>query len=82
MKKLYLVTRTDEIDYDQFSALVVCARDEYYAREIDPCNYVIGDYAVGPNSWTTMLSSLDVTYLGVAEESLEYGIVLGSFNAG
>ncbi len=45
--KIYLVTRTDKVDWDEYAAWVVKARDKKEALEL--CNWSVGS-RVKPNA--------------------------------
>jgi hypothetical protein len=75
---LYLVERTDDLDYDEYDSVVVVANDEADARQIKqdwlPCD-----------SWhpkSVNPETLKIIYLGVAYSGLKRGIIHESFQAG
>lgn len=73
MKKLFLIERTDDWDYDEYDALVVCATDPESALGIKPSEH--DEY------WFRYPRT--VKYLGIAHKSIELNsVILGSFNAG
>lgn len=72
MNKLYLLTQTHVRGYDTFDSCVVCAPDREAARNTTPARY----------GWPTDLEHVVVIELGVANEALEPGLILASFNAG
>jgi len=76
--KLYLISQTVNDDYDTYDSFVVCASDEDDAKIIHKLE--AEDYYSSP--WVSKVSDIDVKYLGEADESIERGEILGSFNAG
>jgi len=92
---LYIVSRTDTVDYDEFDSVVVAAESEDDARSIHPSGYVIsGDFWMGfrqgdfyPVSaycygWVApgYIDTLKVKHIGSTDEPR--GVILASFNAG
>jgi len=86
LNKIYLVERTDGVDYDEYDAIVVVCASAKTAREIHP--HTDNGKMCEPKyscSWTRDTKSLKVTCIGVASKHtapFQNGIVLGSFNAG
>jgi hypothetical protein len=93
--RLWTVTRTDAIEYDQYSMFVVAAPTADLARRQSPSDYERWDSAqrcfvdnhdgeiVRYTSWTQDIDSLTVTEIGSAVEGTVSGTVLcASFNAG
>ena len=93
--KLYLVSRTDVVDYDQYDSMVVVAPSEEEARNFGPRGdivYVDGkwiDKATRKEEdtrffdWAEDPESLTVEMVGAARPDLEAGhVVCASFNAG
>lgn len=64
---LYLVERTDRIDYDEFDASVVAAENEVEAEK---------------ESKVSGYQNLTVTLLGKAVKGTGKGDILSSYNAG
>jgi hypothetical protein len=81
--RLYLVSRTDKIFYDEYDAFVVCAADNAEAMMTRPDNKT-WEEAKTENypCWVDDPMTLEVRYLGEADDTVELGIVLDSFNAG
>jgi len=89
---LYLIERTDTIDYDQYKSAVVAATSEDDARNIHPStksivpedtDSITTDTYYILESWIslTQVGTLKVTLLGKAI-SKERGVVVASFIAG
>mgnify|MGYP000867361904 CR=1 FL=1 len=84
---LYLITRNDDGDYDQYDSAVVAAPDEEAAKDLIERN---SDY------WTNSIwtreggaykeehTKLDITIelIGTAKADMPLGVVVASFNAG
>lgn len=85
--KLYLLSKPGKIGYDEFSSCVVCAKNEEEARKIHPNSSVFSKWnEENPESdtWVNYFKrdTLEVTYLGKADKSIEPGVILSDFNAG
>jgi len=92
--KLWLVSRTDRIGYDEYDAVVVAAETEDAARKTYPSGdlHIRWDEEKGTftstiyegrwfdHSWGKV-SDLTVEYLGTTDREIE-GVILASFNAG
>ena len=67
VKKLYLLERTDDVDYDEFDSAVICAfslGDAIAVQKIGSADHISG------------------RCIGVARATVKCGMVLGSFNTG
>jgi hypothetical protein len=73
---LYLVRRTDPVDYDEYDCFVVCCESADMARHTQPEKRYVSD------CWTRDPSTLEVQLLGIAAPATPRGIVCASFNAG
>lgn len=76
---LYLISQEHNTDYDTFDSAVVCAETEDEARLIRPDGYDPTD--TDYDCWAAP-AYVTVKYLGIADPSIEPGLVLASFNAG
>ena len=82
---LYILTTSEKLSlFDIFDSVLVCAVSAEEARKIDPRKAkrnpnCLGD--MGPHSWTNDPSSVTATLIGVAQDSVEPGVVISSFNA-
>lgn len=73
MANIYLVSRNDEVGYDQFDSFVVVANNHDEAKNMQPGNY----------GWSCSNRNLSVKLIGVANEEMKLGeIICASFNAG
>lgn len=87
MKKLllWLVQRTDDVDYDEYRGAVVVARTEDDARVIHPDGEGSAPetWKQGWSGWPVAPADLTVTLIGTAGPSLEAGtVVCSDFKAG
>lgn len=73
--KLYLISRTDRVDYDEHDSFVVAANNEESALGFSP--YGDNDYS----TWTKYKENLNIEYIGESNSSVEK-VILASFNAG
>lgn len=77
---LYLLTQTEwDWDYDTYDSCVVAAQSEDDARLIPPAGSAPHR---GSPSWPTHPDRLAIQLIGVADPTVESGVVLASFNAG
>jgi len=81
---LYLISRTDAIDYDEYDSAVVAAPDEATARDMHPRDGAPVDWATGSryafDTWCRSQDCVTVKLIGTA--SVEQGVILASYNAG
>lgn len=84
---LYLITRNDDGDYDQYDSAVVAAPDEEAAKDLIERN---SDYWTN-TTWKYVAkglveehTKLDITIelIGTAKADMPLGVVVASFNAG
>jgi len=96
IKKLYLISQSENNGYDTYDSAVVCAKSLDEARYISPSEYDEWrdgawyfkysngrkeETPTGGDTWAHP-DKVKVVLLGVAEESINEGIVCASFNAG
>ena len=83
MLKLFLIKRTDYINWDMYDSFVVCAENEEKALDIMPGDLGEND-KFQPNNygWVKDKANLTCVELGVANENMVEGAILGSYNAG
>lgn len=80
--KLYLVSRTDKIGYDEYDSFIIAAESRIEARAVHPDGRNGWNDAYGTWIPITDILSLEVRYLGTAGAKIEWGVVMSSFNAG
>ena len=79
---LYLLEQNDNTGYDTYDSCVVCAENEQDAITISPDSRYTIEQKHPDTSWARSIESVTCEFLGVANENIERGIVLASFNAG
>lgn len=83
---LYLVSRTDTIDYDEYDSFVCAAESEEQARSMPPVDEWLTNKFLRDNIiWecTNDLNNIEVTHIGKADEKYtKPTVILASFNAG
>ena len=75
--KLWLINRTDHVDYDEWDAAVVAAETEQQASDTHP-NGVPTHWG----GWPDDTSLIEVTLIGTAKRGTKAGVICASFNAG
>lgn len=71
--QIYLVTRTDQVSWDEFDGFVAAAENEEAALAMQP----------GPSdSWPVSTRDLEIALIGTAEPSINSSFILKSFRAG
>ena len=84
--KLFLISRADSVDYDEYDSAVVVAPDAEMARRMNPGysewnKQVLCDFGDRRNDWAKSIDLVEVKYIGEAAEGIT-GVVCASFNAG
>ena len=72
--KLWLISQTENCDYDTFDAVVVAAPSASAARRIHPC-------PTCSRTWVAQKHVM-VKYIGTAAADIKKGVILSSFRAG
>lgn len=80
--KLYLLSQSENADYDTYDSVVVAAENEEKARLIRPDNAEWDNLESRDDGWATKIENVEVEYLGEAKEGTEEGVIIASFNAG
>lgn len=83
--KIFLVERTDNWSYNEFSATVVFAESEDAARNMDPKDNPDWPFARYGDTWVSPRDrkTLNVSCVGVAfMERRTEGFILGSYHQG
>ena len=75
MNKLYRIWQDKNNDYDTYDSAIVCAEDEEEARNTDLGS--VGQYG----TWVEP-EDVHVEEIGIANDDVEKGIILASYNAG
>jgi hypothetical protein len=86
---LYLLEQSANNNYDTYDSVIVAAQNEDEARKIHPSSYEKEGlekpwYKRGDrfSTWAYELDQVNVSFIGVAKEGTEKGVILASFNAG
>lgn len=83
---LYLLSQDINNDYDTFDSVIVCAPDEETARNIHPsgkdCEFDRAGHTYGAWVNEDQKNKIKISKIGIAENDIEVGIVIASFNAG
>ncbi len=76
--RLYLLSRSDAANFDEYDAAVVCAEDEADARTISPSGepFVEGEVR---SSWALKSSDIICEEIGEANDTQTRGVILSSF---
>lgn len=88
MLYLYLISQTENGDFDTYDSAVVVAPDEETARQMDPATGEpvdwddVQDKPSDSRTWCSALQHVVVRQIGVAREGMTPGVVCASFNAG
>lgn len=81
--KLYLIFQNQNHTWDTYDSAVVATTSEERAKNTDPSTgNPVKDWNRLFSSWCSSPEHVSVVYLGVAEKSVEEGVVCASFNAG
>jgi hypothetical protein len=79
---LYLVTRRDTVEYDEYDSMVVAAKNEESAAHINPDDYRRQEGENWYYAWPEDTAVLKIVLLGTAVEGTQEGKILASFYAG
>ena len=79
---LYLLTQDVNVDWDTYDSVIVCAESEEEAVKIHPNGDIFDTVCRWGSEWVKDPSHVECKKIGVADESIEKGVVLASFNAG
>lgn len=84
---IYKLVNPEEIDYDMYDSMVVCAGSDHEARHIYPNELEEND----PENWWdnedytwqwTTPDKVRVTFIGTAKMGIKSSVICASFNAG
>jgi len=82
--KLFLISQTENNNYDTYDSAVVCAPDADTARRMTPRlnakDVMNTDW--NDRCWCSSVRHVRATYLGEARDGMPLGAVCSSFNAG
>ncbi len=74
--KLYLVTRNDYTNYDEYYGFVVAAYNKQDARYTSPFGQ---KFAPGSDYWAADIKDVIVNEIGIASSNITAGVVFASF---
>lgn len=77
---LYLISQSENDDYDTYDSVVVAAATEDAARQINPDGKDRWGYKY--SGWCKSPDAVSVKLLGIAASDIQPGVILASFNAG
>lgn len=80
---LYLISQTQQQDYDTYDCAVVCAEAEDEARSIHPASQFreVDCRKWRDYGWCKSPDMVTVKLLGVADKDIDRGVLCSSFNA-
>ena len=78
---LYLISANEPSSYNTYDSAIVAAESEAIAKTIHPDGTIISEDKYDKYTWTSP-SNVEVSYLGIAKESIRQQVILASFNAG
>ena len=93
---LYIISQEVNNDYDTFSSALVCAETEEEAKLYHPdsrCKYYpehkqhwrnedTKKWVSWNTTWVKDIKDVKVEYLGIADKSVDKGIIISSYHAG
>lgn len=80
--KLFLISQSNNQNYDSYDSAVVAAESHAEAKKIHPNgdpSYWTQSYS---NTWVSSPLEVSATLLGEAKPGTKAGVILASFNAG
>lgn len=80
--KLFLIAQSHNKWFNTFDSAVVAAPDEETAKNMYPGDGEPMDWDYIDRTWCVGPEHVSVTYLGEAENHVEFGVICASFNAG
>jgi len=82
--KLWLITKTDDVDWDDFDSAVVAANTKIEAKNIHPEGHNNPFDENKPNDWASGWTTPDkvkAEYLGNAKKGTKKGVICSRLNA-
>ena len=80
--KLWLISQTENDNWDTYDSAVVAAETEEEAKMIDPSGAADIDWKYKYSSWASSPDNVACVNIGEAIEGTLKGVVCASFNAG
>ena len=79
---LYLLTQDVNVGWNTYDSAIVCAESEAEAVKFHPDGTFFDSMWLATYDWVKIPSDVKCKKIGVADDSIEKGVVLDSFNAG
>lgn len=79
---LYLIERDDNASYDEYVSAIVCAESEEEAVKINLNGDIFGTVCRWGSEWVKDPSHVECKKIGVADKSIEKGVVLDVYFPG
>lgn len=79
--KLWLISQTENRDYDTYDSAIVAAETADEARTIHPEGKT-SDWTGTYRTWARSPDAVGAVYIGEAKPEQNPGVILASFNAG
>lgn len=79
--KIYLLSQSDNNEYDTYDSIVVCAENKADALTINPEGLPFVEVERFGN-WAKKKSSIKCKEIGIANKKQKRGVILASYNAG
>lgn len=82
--KLFLISQSQNNDWDTYASAVVAALDESDAKTIHPCsgNTDWPKDEHGSYEWCKSPEQVTAKYIGEADDDIRRGVILASFRSG
>lgn len=81
MNKIYKLTQNVNNHYDTYDSCIVCAENEEKAKYIHPSLHNWDGTVSNYDGWCDV-KDVNVKEIGIANEEIEIGVILASYNAG
>lgn len=78
--KLWLISQTENREYDTYDCAIVAYEAEEEARQCHPGGFY--KWQEGRGSWASTPELVKAEYIGEAREGTKAGVICASFNAG
>ena len=79
---LYLLTQDVNVGWDTYDSAIVCAESEEEAVKIHPDGTFFDSMWLATYDWVKMPSDVKCRKIGVADESIEKGVILDVYFPG
>lgn len=83
---LYLISQSENDDYDSYESAVVAAESEDRAKMIHPRGDILTEENLNKDTWdycwVSNIENVQVEFIGTAKDGTEEGVILASFHSG